>query len=281
MNRTRLLLIGFVALALGAVVSFAVYRALQTRSGADAAPGVEVVVAANDIPVGAKVGESDVKLVRFPAADLPSNVFHLKTSVVGRGAVLPIARGEFFLPNKLAGENAGSGMQSLIPPGMRAVSVRVNEVIGVAGFVVPGTRVDVLLTGNPSGASDQQTTTVLENVAVIATGQKLERNTAGEPLLTPVITLLVSPDDAQKLTLATTQGKIQLALRNPLDTKQQELASVGANALYKGVPMPAPPAALRPKSTAKHVTKTAAPPPPAVYSVEVIKGTKREEVTKF
>ncbi len=98
---------------------------------------------------------------------------------------------------------------------MRAVSVRVNEVIGVAGFVVPGTRVDVLLTGNPTNAADQRTTTVLENVAVIATGQKLERNTAGEPQLTPVITLLVSPDDAQKLTLATTEGKIQLSLRNP------------------------------------------------------------------
>ena len=182
--------------------------------------------------------ESDVKTVRFPAADLPANAFHLKTSVVGRGAILPIAKGEFFLPNKLAGENAGSGMPSLIPPGMRAISVRVNEVIGVAGFVVPGTRVDVLLTGNPSGAPEQQTTTVLENVAVIATGQKLERNTAGEPQVTPVITLLVSPDDAQKLTLATTQGKIQLALRNPLDTKQQELASVSTGSLYKGVPAP-------------------------------------------
>ena len=281
MNRTRLLLIGFFALALGAIVSYAVYRTLQTRTGADAAPGVEVVVAANDIPVGSKVADGDVKLVRFPVAVLPSNIFHLKTSVVGRGAILPIARGEFFLPNKLAGENAGSGMQSLIPPGMRAVSVRVNEVIGVAGFVVPGTRVDVLLTGNPSGASDQQTTTVLENVAVIATGQKLERNTAGEPQLTPVITLLVSPDDAQKLTLATSQGKIQLALRNPLDTKQQELNSVNTGALYKGLPTPAPAAAPHPKaSSAKHPVKIQAPPS-SVYSVEVIKGTKREEVTKF
>jgi len=278
MNRTRLLLIGFFALALGAIVSYAVYRTLQTRTGADAAPGVEVVVAANDIPVGSKVADGDVKLVRFPVAVLPSNIFHLKTSVVGRGAILPIARGEFFLPNKLAGENAGSGMQSLIPPGMRAVSVRVNEVIGVAGFVVPGTRVDVLLTGNPSGASDQQTTTVLENVAVIATGQKLERNTAGEPQLTPVVTLLVSPDDAQKLTLATSQGKIQLALRNPLDTKQQELNSVNTGALYKGLPTPAPAAAPHPKaSSAKHPVKIQAPPP-SVYSVEVIKGTKREEV---
>lgn len=277
MNRTRLLLIGFVALALGAIVSYTVYRTLQTRTGGDAAPGVDVVVAANDISVGSKVTEGDVKVVRYTAADLPANAFHLKTSVIGRGAILPIARGEFFLPSKLAGENAGSGMQSLIPTGMRAVSVRVNEVIGVAGFVVPGTRVDVLLTGNPSGAPEQQTTTVLENVAVIATGQKLERNTAGEPQVTPVITLLVSPDDAQKLTLATTQGKIQLALRNPLDTKQQELSSVSTGTLYKGVPTPAPAVASKPKSS-RHVvvTKTAEPPPPT-YSVQVIKGTKTQE----
>jgi pilus assembly protein CpaB len=278
MNRTRLLLIGFVALALGAFVSFTVYRTLQTKTGGDASPGVDVVLAADDVPVGAKVEDKDVKVVRFPAADLPPNCFHLKSSVVGRGAILPIAKGEFFLPNKLAGENAGSGMPALIPPGMRAVSVRVNEVIGVAGFVVPGTRVDVLLTGNPSGAADQQTTTVLENVAVIATGQKLERNTAGEPQLTPVITLLVSPDDAQKLTLASTQGKIQLALRNPLDTKQQELASVGTSALYKGAATPAP-SAPRPKA-AKHAIVTLPPAPPSTYGVEVIKGTKKD-ITKF
>jgi pilus assembly protein CpaB len=199
---------------------------------------------------------------------------------VGRGAVLPIAKGEFFLPNKLAGENAGSGMPSLIPPGMRAVSVRVNEVIGVAGFVVPGTRVDVLLTGNPTNAADQRTTTVLENVAVIATGQKLERNTAGEPQLTPVITLLVSPDDAQKLTLATTEGKIQLSLRNPLDTKQQELASVSTGSLYKGVPAAAPVASTRPQSTKHKTVQTLPPTPPTAYSVQVIKGTKTTE-TKF
>jgi pilus assembly protein CpaB len=279
MNRTRLLLIGFVALALGAIVSFSVYRTLQTRTGGDVAPGVVVVVAANDIPVGAKVGESDVKEVRFPSSDVPPNCFHLKSSVVGRGAILPIARGEFFLPNKLAGENAGSGMPALIPPGMRAVSVRVNEVIGVAGFVVPGTRVDVLLTGNPSGASDQQTSTVLENVAVIATGQKLERNTAGEPQLAPVITLLVSPDDAQKLTLAQTQGKIQLALRNPLDTKQQELASVSTNALYKRESTPAP-AAPRPKPSKHATVVNLTPPAPSTYGVEVIKGNKKD-ITKF
>src|SRR5947208_8467540 len=175
MNRSRLLLIGVVALALGAFASFAVYRNLQSRTGSNNAPGVDVVIATGDIQVGGKIEDKDVKVVRFPSGDLPPSCFHQKSSVVGRGVVLPIAKGEFVLPLKLAGENAGFGLPSLIPPGMRAISVRVNEVVSVAGFVLPGTRVDVLLTGNSTG-SDQQTTTVLENVAVLATGQKLERN---------------------------------------------------------------------------------------------------------
>ena len=189
MNRTRLLLIGFVALALGAFVSYTVYRSLQSRSGANNLPGTDVVIATADLQVGSKVGDREVKVVQYPTGDLPPKYFRQKSSVVGRGVVLPIAKGEFVLPNKLAGENGGSGMTSLIPPGMRAVPVRVNEVVGVAGFVLPGTRVDVLLTGNPSGGSEEQTTTVLQNVEVIATGQKLERSTAGEPQTTTVITL--------------------------------------------------------------------------------------------
>ena len=275
MNRSRLLLIGVVALALGAFVSFGVYRNLQSRAGGNNAPGVDVVIATGDIPVGAKIEDKDVKVVRFPSGDLPPSCFHQKSSVVGRGVVLPIAKGEFVLPLKLAGENAGFGLPSLIPPGMRAVSVRVNEVVSVAGFVLPGTRVDVLLTGNPSGASEQQTTTVLENVAVIATGQRLERNSAGDPQMTPVITLLVSPDDAQKLTLASTQGRIQLALRNPLDTKQQDLATVKSNSLYKNISAPTPVVRERPRRKTVEI-----PPAPAFYTVEVIRGNKTD-VTKF
>src|SRR5207248_6739627 len=185
MNRTRLLMIGVVALALAAFVSFSVYRRLNAPGGANVAPSDSIVIAAIDISLGAKIEDKDIKVVQLPAADLPPRHFRQKSQVLGRGVIVPIAQGEFVLPEKLEGENAGSGMPSLIPPGMRAVSVRVNEVIGVAGFVVPGTRVDVLLTGNPTGASDQQTTTILGNVAVIATGQKLEKNNAGEPQLTP------------------------------------------------------------------------------------------------
>ncbi|HXM22928.1 MAG TPA: Flp pilus assembly protein CpaB [Terriglobales bacterium] len=275
MNRNRLLLIGFIALALGAFVSLVVYRNLQSRTSSKTPPGEEVVVAADDLQVGSKIDDKDIRLVHFPSGDLPAGCFHQKTKVVGRGVVLPIAKGEFVLPNKLAGENAGSGLPSLIPPGMRAVSVRVNDTTSVSGFVQPGTRVDVLLTGNPQGSNEQQTTTVLENVAVIATGQRLERNSAGEPQSAPVVTLLVSPDDAERLTLASSQGHIQLALRNPLDTKQEDVAAVKSNSLYKNVSEPS--SAAAPRSRPKHVAVQAPPPAPTAYTVEVYKGDKKEE----
>ncbi|MGA8491293.1 MAG: Flp pilus assembly protein CpaB [Terriglobales bacterium] len=275
MNRNRLLLIGFIALALGAFVSLVVYRNLQSRAGSKAAPGEDVVVAADDLQVGTKIEDKDIRVVHFPSADLPDGRFRSKTKVVGRGVVLPIAKGEFILQSKLAGENAGFGLPSLIPPGMRAVSVRVNDTTSVSGFVLPGTRVDVLLTGNPQGANEQQTTTVLENVAVIATGQRLERNSAGEPQSAPVVTLLVSPDDAERLTLAASQGHIQLALRNPLDTKQEDVAAVKSNSLYKGGSEPTP--VERPRSTAKRVPVQAPPSIPTAYTVEVYKGDKKEE----
>ncbi len=275
MNRNRLLLIGFIALALGAFVSFVVYRTLQSRTSSKIPPGEEVVVAADDLQVGTKIEDKDIRLVRFPSADLPAGVFHQRSKVVGRGIILPIARSEFVLTNKLAGENAGSGLPAMIPPGMRAVSVRVNDTTSVSGFVQPGTRVDVLLTGNPQGSNEQQTTTVLENVAVIATGTKLERNLAGESQSAPVVTLLLSPDDAERITLASSQGHIQLALRNPLDTKQSDVAAVKVNSLYKYVsePTPGPSRSSKPRRAAA----PAAPSIPSAYTVEVYKGDKKEE----
>jgi pilus assembly protein CpaB len=280
MNRNRLLMIGLLALALGAFVSLLVYKNLQSRAGGKSAPGEDIIVAADDLQVGAKIEDKDIKFVHFSSADLPSGVFHIKSKVIGRGVVLPIARGEFILTNKLAGENAGSGLPALIPPGMRAVSVRVNDTTSVSGFVLPGTRVDVLLTGNPEGSTEQQTTTVLENVAVLATGQRLERNAAGEPQSAPVITLLVSPDDAERLTLASSQGHIQLALRNPLDTRQGNVSSVKSSSLYRNGAAPAVTAPVTTHVRPKPITVSIAPPVPTAYTIEVYKGDKKEE-TKF
>jgi Flp pilus assembly protein CpaB len=225
MNRTRLLLIGAVAIALGAFVSFVVYRnLLRANTGADTRPGVDVVVAAEDLQVGAKIEDRDIKLVHFPIEALPPHCYRLMSQVVGRGVVLPIAQGDFVLPSKLAGENAGFGLPSLIPTGMRAVSVRVNEVVSVAGFVVPGTRVDVLLTGN----------------------------------------------------LASTQGRIQLALRNPLDTQQQQMGSINTGALYRGSGAAPAPVAQKVRASKHANTPVQAPAGPSVYTVEVIEGDKKE-----
>jgi len=146
----------------------------------------------------------------------------------------------------------------------------------VAGFVTPGTRVDVLLTGTPTGSSDLQTTTVLQDVRVLASGHTLEKSTTGEAQNAAVITLLVTPEDAQKLTLANSEGRIQLALRNPLDTRQDEVASASARGLYKGGAAPAPTAAVHHAVIAK--PQAAAPPPPTGVSIEIYQGDKQQKV---
>src|SRR5277367_6253040 len=202
MNRSRLLMIGGLALAIGLLVAFTVYNRLRTFAGSsNSEHGVPVVVAADDIQVGTKLGPNDVRVVTLPQSTVPPGAYSGPAQVLGRGAILPLSTGEFILPSKLAALNAGAGLPSMIPQGMRAVSVRVNDVVSVAGFVQPGTHVDVLATGNQSGGNDSQTTTVLENVLVLAVGKSLERNTSADPQTAPVITLAVSPDDAQKLAL--------------------------------------------------------------------------------
>jgi pilus assembly protein CpaB len=273
MNRTRLMLIGVVALALGLFVSTLVFKNLQNKTGDRGEQLYAAIVAANDLQVGAKVTDRDIKIIKVSASDLPAGAPRKKADVLDHGVIIPITKGDFILPSKLAGDNAGSGLPSLIPPGMRAVAVRVNDVVSVAGFVTAGSRVDVLLTGTPGANGEEQTTTVLQNVAVLAAGHTLERTATGEAQNTPVITLLVSPDDAQRLTLATTQGHIQLSLRNPLDTKAQDVAVSGAHALYKGGV--APPTQTAPvHRTIIRKPETTAPPPqaPTSFSVEVYQG---------
>lgn len=277
MNRGRLMMIGGLALAIGLLVAFTVYTRLRTLTGASNEAGAQVLVAANDIQVGARLEARDLRIVVLPPTAVPPGAFSSAAKVLGRGAILPIGKGEFILPSKLAAVNAGAGLPSLIPPGMRAVSVRVNDVVSVAGFVQPGTRVDVLSTGNQGTGSERQTTTVLENVAVIAVGGSLLERLAGGEASAPVITLLVSPDDAQKLTLASQEGRIQLALRNPLDTKLGGIGATRTSSLYPGEK----PDATQPKPVIKIrkvAVKAPAPaPPPGPYKVETIRGNKRDE----
>ncbi len=269
-------MIGALALAVGLLASYQVLNMLkgQTHSSEQM---VQIVVAANDIPIGTKLADRDVTTAPFPRGSVPPGHFDRVAQVRGRGVVLPVTKGDFILADKLAAEEAGSGLPSLIPPGMRAVSVRVNDVVSVAGFVQPGTRVDVMATGLPGAGNEAQTTTVLENVAVIAVGRSLlDRMATGETVNAAVITLLVSPDDAQRVTLASQEGRIQLALRNPLDTRKEAIPPTKASSLSPNAQAAVATKPKLPKVTAK----ASPPPPPAPFQVEMIRGGKREE-TKF
>ena len=277
MNRSRLLMIGGFALVVGLLAGYTVYNRLRFFTGsAGGERAVQVVVAANDIEIGTKLEPRDIRFVTIPQSAVPPNAYARASEVLGRGAILPVGKGEFLLPGKLAALNAGAGLPSMIPPGMRAVSVRVNDVVSVAGFVQPGTRVDVMATGTRGGGNDRQTTTVLENVAVIAVGKSLDRNASADAQAAPVITLLVSPDDAQKLALVSQEGRIQLSLRNPLDTKKGGIGATRTSSLYLGEAPVEP--ATKPKS--RRTIAKAAPPAAMPYQVEMIRGSKRDE-TKF
>lgn len=275
MNRNRLVMIGFAALVMAGFVSLMVYRILNAAIASANTPQSTAVVAAFDLGAGSVITARDVKVVRFPGSDLPDGHFRTPDEVIGRGVISPMTRNEVVLTTKLAADKAGGGLPAMIPQGMRAVAVKVNDVISVAGFALPGTKVDVVLTGNATKNNDPgdvSATTVLQNVQVLAAGQKLQTNADGKPETVQVITLLVNPEEAQKLALATQEGRIQLTLRNPLDAEANSV-SVLRNASLYGAP-PAPRAATpRPRVPAL-VAKTI-----PTYSVETIKGNKRATTT--
>jgi pilus assembly protein CpaB len=271
MNQRRLLVIGVLALSLGGATAWIVYRQLQLGA-ASSKPEVDVVIAAHDLEVGAKIGERDVRVVRYPSENLPDQVFHEVSSIIGHGVVLPIEKGEFIVAGRLAGENGVGGLSSLIAVGMRAAAVRVNDVTAVAGFVIPGSRVDVLVTGDPTGSSEPSSTTVLQNVAVLATGQSVQRNSAGAPQTSTVVTLLVSPEDAEKLALASQEARIQLVLRNPVDTMQEKPSTMKRTGLFGETVAPRPPKIVPVKGGPIHASER------PMLEIEVLQGTQKETV---
>lgn len=275
MNRNRLLLIGCAALVAAGCISILVYRILNAAvASAHSSNGV-AVVAAFDLPLGSVITDRDVKLTRY-SGDMPDGAYHDVKDVVGRGVITSMARNELLLPSKLAADKAGGGLPAMIPPGKRAVAVKVNEVIGVAGFALPGTRVDVVVTGNVernNDPGDVTATTVLQNVQVMAAGQKLQTNADGKPETVQVITLLVTPEEAQKLALASQEGRIQLTLRNPLDEDESNVHAVRNASIY-GVPAPVVHVVRRGKAPVEVAAKS------PVYTVETIKGNKRD-LTSF
>jgi pilus assembly protein CpaB len=242
-------------------------------------------MAAKDLDVGAKLAEEDLRLADWAVGEPPKECFTKIQDAVGRAVLYPTFKDEIILGSRLAPVGAGAGMGAVIPQGMRAVSIRVDDVVAVAGFVGPGTRVDVLLTGIPAAGtplgSEMVTKSILENVQVLAAGQKIQPDSHGAPEKVNVVTLLCNIEDASRLTLAASDGRIQLVLRNPTDTaKTDTTRGVGRRALYGGAPPPAP------VRVAVHKAPPP-PPPPAIVqapitvtsaTIEVVSGGRKSTV---
>jgi pilus assembly protein CpaB len=197
---------------------------------------------------------------------------------VGRPLVYPLSKGEPVMARDLAVAGSGIGLSVKIPPGMRATSVRSNEIVGVAGFLFPGSHVDVLGTFRAHDKNDPITETLLQNVEVLTAGTKIEPDPTGKPQTVNVVTLLLSPEDSQKLLMASTQATIQFVLRNGADQEKEKVKPTSLSELI-GSASPKPPAPAHGAARARRGVKPEAHavPPPSVYVVEVIQGQTRKE----
>jgi len=290
MSRSRFLVLAVIALTLSVAITYLTYRLLADRAAPD--EFVNIVVASADIPLGTRLELEDMRLSPWPESlPLEGRLEEADLGqLVGRGTIYPISMNEPILESKLAPVGSGAGLAPTIPEGMRAVSVRVNEIIGVAGFILPGTRVDVILSGVPDVGEMDRAKAFLENVTVLSAGQNLERGSSGEPQDVQVVTLLVSPADAQALALAQESGSIQLALRNPLDLEVPDPEATLRATLFQqrsGVSTtsrpPAPPTA-RPANVPPPPPPPPTPVPrpqtrPAPLEVELIQGNTSETLT--
>jgi pilus assembly protein CpaB len=275
----RVTLVLLVALAAGGGLAYGTYTYMQNVPVKTVSlPTKPVVVAASDLELGSAIEADDLRVVEWPASSVPQGAFERPDEVVGRGLVMPVIQNEPILPMKLAGKDAGTGLPVVIPQGMRAVSVRVNEVIGVAGYVLPGTRVDVVATAAATdNRADMTSKVVLTNVQVLAAGTKMEQDTEdGKPMAVSVVTLLVDPEQSERLTLASTEGKIQLALRNPLDMASPPTPGVRPANLLGAAVRPSPVQKMA-RASRPDTAPVTVPAPQPMPTVEIIRGDKRAE----
>ncbi len=279
MTRARIFSVLVIALVAGGTLAFGTYQFLENQPVQTVTvPTRKVVVANGELSLGSELQGDDLKTIDWPTSAVPADAFEDPAALVGRGLIASVVNNEPILPGKLASKEAGSGLPPIIPAGKRALSVRVNEVIGVAGYVLPGTRVDVVATQSPTArAEDMTSKVVLSNVEVLTAGTRLEQDSKdGKPMQVTVVTLVVTPDEAERLTLASSEGKIQLALRNPLDLETPVTAGVKPGVLMglsqRSAPAPGP----RRASSAPQAPAPAATQP--APTVEIIRGDKRSHV---
>jgi pilus assembly protein CpaB len=279
------------AFVVAGCASLLLYRLTVNHMTTQAAPkAANVLVAAHNLDLGMVIREPDIKQAPW-AGTLPEHVVVKPEDVIGRGVTTKIYSGEPIVEARLAPKGAGGGLAAMIPSGMRAVAVRVNDLVGVAGFVVPGMRVDVLISGNPPSNGNQGTLTrtLLQNIEVLSAGQDFKKDAEGKPVLVQVVNLLVTPEQAEMLSLASNGTTIQLVLRNPLDTQMAKTPGTAMGELFANAGAPRPKHAepknvalnTAPKGTApRPESKPAAPPVPRTFVMEVINGGHKSE-SKF
>ena len=285
MKQHRTLIVMTVAVATAGLAAFGVYQAIQKMPLRKVEmETVPVVVAARAIPVGTRLTTDDVKVVAWPARTQVPGAFSNVPAVVDRGVIAPIGQNEPVTATRVAGPESGSGLPPIIPAGMRAISVRVNEVVGVAGFVLPGTRVDVLVAvdddGDDSNRKEPMARTVVDNVQVLTAGTRYDQDEAkdGKPQRSTVVTLAVLPADGERIALASNEGKLSLVLRNPRDVEPADTKGIKLAALMQGTgPEPVHDAPKRRMIPARQQAAAPAPAPPQIYKVEAIRAAKRTE----
>jgi pilus assembly protein CpaB len=274
MNK-RLTTILFLAFVVAAISSYVVYRiAGQQMRPAQQARTTRILVPARDLEIGTLIRDGDLTTAEWMGA-APKGALVSKDAAVGRGVVSQLFQGEPIFDSRLAPAGSGGGMAATIRPGMRACAVRVNDVVGVGGFVLPGMRVDVLISGNRPGAAQSEgpkVKTLLQNIEVLSAGNNIQKDNEGKPVQVPVVNLLVTPAQAELLSLAGNETKIQLVLRNPLDTDTAKTPGIAMSSLFSEGNAPKPTSVV-PRAPVQ-VEK---PAPPRLYLVEILNGGKRTE----
>jgi pilus assembly protein CpaB len=278
MDRRFLTVLG-VSLIFALIVSTIFYRMTAGNSGAPAPANTDqkdVVVAIKPLPVGVNLKPADLRIDKVPTAHFPKGAFSKIEEVVDRPVVSNILPDEPILEGRLAARGSGAGLAPIIPVGMRAVTVRVTDVAGVAGFVLPGLRVDVLVTGRMPSGDQTLTVTGLQNMLVLSAGQTIQPDARGQAINTPTVTLLATPEQAETLTLAGNQGSIQLVLRNGSDQTVEKTPGTSVSELFgmKGRPVVKPVSAPAPKPRPR-IVEAAPPPPPPPPEVIVIRGNTK------
>jgi pilus assembly protein CpaB len=264
MMKRRGTILVFLSLALGGFAAWSANSWVNERlMPADGEAATQLVVAAAmSIPLGTVIESRHLRLIRLPEGTAPDGYYSTVADVEGRIATTGIARGEILIPERFAQHGGGSTLAALLSPNMRAVTIRVDDVVGVAGFLLPGNRVDVLSSRQNRGGGDARVETILRHIRVLAVDQtaSTERN---DPIIVRAVTLELTPDQSELLFKAREEGRIQLALRNPAD-------------IVAAAPEPEPVKEPEPVPAPVPVSAPPRPRPPTNSTITIIRGTKVE-----